>query len=106
MDASKPYSRKTPMKMPTLSMSMAIKYAKDPKRKIKIEVACDKIVELRLRQAAKGQLQMSGASLVRTQMDTARDKQSQGFQPPKWTRGLIVTPVPKEQAIGGHRAAC
>lgn len=79
--------------------SLAIKYANDPKRKIKIEVACDKIVELRLRQAAKGQLQMSGESLVRTQMDSARDAKAGSFQMPKWTRGMIVTPVPKDQAV-------
>ena len=50
-------------------------------------------------QAAKGQLQMSGESLVRTQMDSARDAKAGSFQMPKWTRGMIVTPVPKDQAV-------
>ena len=88
-----------PHQIKAKAASLAIKYANDPKRKIKIEVACDKIVELRLRQAAKGQLQMSGESLVRTQMDSARDAKAGSFQMPKWTRGMIVTPVPKDQAV-------
>lgn len=38
------------------------KYAKEPKKIIKAEVAADKIMELRLRQAGRGQLAKTGES--------------------------------------------
>eukprot|EP00622_Pseudochattonella_farcimen_P004168 FR739500.1.p1 GENE.FR739500.1~~FR739500.1.p1 ORF type:complete len:246 (+),score=35.31 FR739500.1:71-739(+) len=80
--------------------ALAIKYDGNPKKKIKIEVACDKIVELRLRQAAKGSLMMAGESLVRNQRDIEREKEANKVDVvPKFMRGIIVYPVPKERFI-------
>jgi hypothetical protein len=42
--------------------ALKVKYAKEPKKIIKAEVASDKIMELRLRQAGRGQLAKTGES--------------------------------------------
>jgi len=69
------------------------KYAKDPKRCIKLEICEDKIMELRLRQASGGRLAMAGsASLFNSftkDTDEAIAKANSAFQAPQWTKGLV-----------------
>jgi len=61
-----------------------VKYAKEPKKIIKAEVAADKIMELRLRQAGRGQLAKTGESAyvdsVVSSSERASDKTEKGEQ--------------------------
>lgn len=45
-------------------MKLEAKYDKDIKKKVKVQIACDKIVELRLRQASTGDLGKTAESLA------------------------------------------
>lgn len=73
----------------------------EPKKKIKLEIAQDKIMELRLRQASAGKLQMSGEALYKNNMIQERDatlaKRNKRLKVPKWTKGLVQYPT-KEYA--------
>eukprot|EP00614_Pseudopedinella_elastica_P014364 CAMPEP_0172583722 /NCGR_PEP_ID=MMETSP1068-20121228/3283_1 /TAXON_ID=35684 /ORGANISM="Pseudopedinella elastica, Strain CCMP716" /LENGTH=293 /DNA_ID=CAMNT_0013377615 /DNA_START=153 /DNA_END=1034 /DNA_ORIENTATION=+ len=81
---------------------LKLKYDKDPKKKIKLEVVQDKIMELRLRQAGQGKIAKSGTvarldskAAAAAAAVAARNK---GFQAPKWTKGLI-RPATKKQVL-------
>ena len=80
-------------------LSEAAVAAGDPKRKIKLEIAQDKIMELRLRQASAGKLQMTGETLYKNNLISARDEQlaarNKILKAPKWTKGLIQYPTKK-----------
>lgn len=67
------------------------KYKKEPKKAIKAEVAMDKIMELRLRQASRGQLAKSGESSYADSVSSLRDASQlkKGYKAPKWTNGLV-----------------
>ena len=71
----------------------------EPKKKIKLEIAQDKIMELRLRQASAGKLQMSGEALYKNNMIEERDaalaKRNKRLKVPKWTKGLVQYPTKK-----------
>lgn len=78
------------------------KYAKDPKKQIKLDIAQDKIMELRLRQASRGQLKMSGEVLFKNNQYAAAAEAeaiaNKKFKAPKWTKGL-VDPAPKKYVL-------
>lgn len=76
---------------------LLVKYENDPKKKIKVETAQDKIVELRFRQAAAGKLQRSGAVVQRSMKERGRKSMRPAVRLPGWfPANFIVTPDDKE----------
>jgi len=72
--------------------ALKVKYAKEPKKVIKAEVAQDKIMELRLRQASRGQLAKTGGSTYADSVTRLTDEslaKRKTVKPPGWTKGLV-----------------
>lgn len=71
------------------------RYEGDLKKKVKVEITKDKIMQLRLNQRLGGMMRENkdARATVYLQEDAEDYKnQPKEWQPPKWTRGLIVKP--------------
>lgn len=70
------------------------KYATDIKKKIKITITREKIMELRLKQRVSGNLKVDtwARDMDNAEKKLAKEKNKITFTPPAWTRGVLVLP--------------
>lgn len=71
------------------------RYDGDIKKRVKVEICKDKIMQLRLNQRLGGMITSSKDARAQSYLKEDAeefDNQKQEFKPPSWTRGLIVKP--------------
>merc|ERR1712071_637083 len=75
--------------------NLLAKYEGDMKKKVKVEITKDKIMQIRLNQRLSGMIRENKDARATVYLQEDADdlkNQSPEWKPPKWTRGLIVKP--------------
>lgn len=78
------------------TQNLILRHEGDLKKKVKIEITKDKIMQLRLNQRLGGMLKSSkearASDYLKEDAEEFEQKGKKEWQPPKWSRGLIVKP--------------
>lgn len=75
--------------------TLVARYENDLKKRVKVEMTKDKIMQLRLNQRVGGMIRENKDAAASTYLKEDADElrnQPKEWQPPKWTKGLIVKP--------------